>query len=270
MLRPTALPLRTSVHVRAAAVPGAPVRVGAADGLLASRVVARGTTSATVALVAQGALLLGGDHVVVSVDVDDGLDLTLLDVGGTVAYDGAGHPCRWDVEIRLGAGARLTWAGLPLVVATGADLTRTTSVRLGAGSRVVLRETTVLGRSGEHGGRVVVRSDVHDDDGPVLVEELAADGARPVPGVLGPHRVLDTVSDLHGTGEHTDTHTCTCTRTDEEPAPAESALAGTVPDPGLSTLRLERGGVLVRWLGRATHASPLDRPGLATHHPEEP
>lgn len=254
MLRPTTLPVRTSVRVRAAAAPGAPVRVGAADGLLASRLITRGTTSATVALVAQGAVLLGGDHVVVSVDVDDGLDLTLLDVGGTVAYDGAGLPCRWDVEIRLGADSRLTWAGLPLVVATGADLTRTTTVRLGARSRAVLRETTVLGRSGERGGRVLVRSDVHDDAGPVLVEELTADGARPVPGVLGPHRVLDTLSDLHGTD------------TDEDPPPAGSALT----DPGLTTLPLERGGTLVRWLGSATHASPLDRPDHSSHHPEEP
>ncbi|PFG42250.1 urease accessory protein [Isoptericola jiangsuensis] len=255
MLRPTSAPARTSVHVRAAAAPGAPVRVTTVDGLLAARRVSHGPAVATVALVAQGALLLGGDHVVVTVDVDDGLALALLDVGGTVAYDGDGLGCRWDVHVRLGVGASLDWAGLPLVVATGADVTRTTTVHLAAGSRLHLRETTVLGRSGEHGGHVVVRSVVHDDDGPLLVEELAADGARPVPGVLGTHRVLDTVADLHGTP------------TDEEPAPPRS----TLHDPDVATLHLERGGTLVRWLGTATHVSPLDRPAPdpATRHPEE-
>jgi urease accessory protein len=194
--------------------------------------------------------------VALSVEVDDGLDLTLLDVGGTVAYDGAGQACRWDVDVRLGVGARLTWAGLPLVVASGADVTRTTTVRLGAGSRLLLRETTVLGRTGERGGRVVVRSVVHDDDGPVLVEELAADGAAPVPGILGPHRVLDTLSDLRGPD------------TDEDGPPPESALQ----DPDVTTLHLDRGGSLVRWLGPATHHSPLDRtgPDPSADHPEEP
>jgi urease accessory protein len=244
VLRPSSEPARTSVHVRAAAAPGAPVRVGTVDGLLAARRVTHGTGAATVALVAQGAVLLGGDHVHVSIEVDDGLALTLLDVGGTVAYDGAGQACRWDVHVRLGVGARLTWAGLPLVVASGADVTRTTTVRLAAGSRMLLRETTVLGRTGERGGRVVVRSVVHDDDGPVLVEELTADGAAPVPGILGRHRVLDTLSDLHGTA------------TDEDDPPAGSDLQ----DADLTTLHLERGGTLVRWLGPATHRSPLDRP----------
>jgi urease accessory protein len=237
----------TRVEVDRGTVPGAPVRVRTRDDLLAVRTVARGAEHAEVALVATGAVLLGGDHVAVHVRVADGCSLTLTDVGGTVAYDGEGTPCRWDVEVRLGAGARLAWAGLPFVVSTGADVTRSTDAVLGAGARLLLRETVVLGRDGESGGRVVLRSTVRDDDGPLLVEEVVAAGGRPVPGVLGGRRVIDTVTDLRGA-----------------PDDGPSHVAGTgadLPDgaDGAVTLRLERGGALTRWLGGSAHLSPLHR-----------
>lgn len=230
---------------------GAPVRVRTSDGLLAARIVARDGAHAEVALVAGGAMLLGGDHVVVTVRVEAGCALTLTDVGGTVAYDGDGRECRWDADVRLAPGARLTWAGLPFVVAHGADVRRTTTARLGAGARLTLRETVVLGRSGERGGRMVLRTDVADDVGPILVEELTASGDRPVPGVLGGHTVIDTLTSVQGAapeppGEH----------------PGDRFLAedpGPAPRPGGAvTLRLDRGGILTRWLGPATHLSPLD------------
>ncbi|GAA1974287.1 hypothetical protein GCM10009718_07870 [Isoptericola halotolerans] len=236
----------TAVGVVRGSAPGAPVRVDATDGLLAVRTVSRSTDHAEVALVATGAVLLGGDHVVVRLDVADGCALRVTDVGGTVAYDGEGAGCRWDVEVRLGRDARLDWYGMPLVVSTGADVQRTTSAHLGPGARMVLRETVVLGRDGERGGRVVLRSEVTDDDGPVLVEEVVADGGRPVPGVLGPHRVLDTLNVLHATG------------TD----PQDEAAPPLAPEPAgehVATLELERGGRLVRWLGGAAHLSPIER-----------
>lgn len=230
---------------------GAPVRVRTSDGLLAARLISRDGTRAEVALVAGGAMLLGGDHVVVSVRVDPGCALTLTDVGGTVAYDGAGNACRWDAEIRLGPGACLTWAGLPFVVADGADVRRTTTARLGSDARLTLRETVVLGRSGERGGRIDLRTDVADDVGPILVEELTASGDRPVPGVLGGHTVIDTLTAVRGPGpepprEHPGDRVLA-----EDPG-AASRPGGTV------TLRLDRGGTLTRWLGPATHLSPLD------------
>ncbi|MEL7975572.1 urease accessory protein UreD [Isoptericola sp. F-RaC21] len=244
----------TLVEVDRPAVPGAPVRVRTRDDLLAVRTVARGTEHAEVALVATGAVLLGGDHVTVRVRVADGCALTLTDVGGTVAYDGDGAPCRWDVEVRLGAGARLTWWGLPFVVSTGADVTRSTDAVLGAGARLVLRETVVLGRDGEAGGRVLLRSTAVDDDGPLLVEEVAAAGDRPVPGVLGGLRVIDTVTRLHGSGG-------------DETAPA--AEPGAPRADGAVTLRLERGGELTRWLGTSAHLSPLHRSDLVPALPRQ-
>ncbi|GHH74794.1 urease accessory protein UreD [Promicromonospora soli] len=230
---------------------GAPVRVRTSDGLLAARLVARDGARAEVALVAGGAMLLGGDHVVVSVQVDSGCALTLTDVGGTVAYDGDGQACRWDADIRLGPGAGLAWAGLPFVVAGGADVRRTTTARLGAGAGLTLRETVVLGRSGERGGRVLLRTDIADGVGPILVEELAAAGDRPVPGVLGDHPVIDTLTRVHGSlgGSPDGGHD----------RPGTASGAGETPGLGdATTLHLERGGVLTRWLGAATHLSPLE------------
>ena len=228
---------------------GAPVRVRTSDGLLVARLVGRDGARAEVALVAGGAMLLGGDHVIVSIQVDLGCTLTLTDVGGTVAYDGDGKECRWDANIRLGPGAGLAWAGLPFVVADGADVRRTTTARLGAGARLTLRETVVLGRSGERGGRVVLRTDVADDVGPILVEELTAAGDRPVPGVLGDHAVIDTLTAVHGSPAGPDAD-------QDHPGPAPDV--GDRPDLGDAvTLRLERGGTLTRWLGTATHLSPL-------------
>ncbi|GAB3169391.1 hypothetical protein GCM10027059_34180 [Myceligenerans halotolerans] len=271
----------TRVAVERPAGPGTPVRVRTSDGLLAARLVSRDEVRAEVALVASGAMLLGGDHVVVGVRVDPGCALTLTDVGGTVAYDGDGAACRWDTDIQLGAGATLAWAGLPFVVAAGADAHRATTVRLGAGSHLALRETVVLGRTGERGGRVVLRLDVADDAGPVLVEELTAAGDHPVPGVLGDHAVIDTVTTLHGSPD-ADRHSEPAASTD---GPADigpgrgrpAAGPGGPPDArpvrpdDAVTLCLERGGTLTRWLGAATHLSPLEPPALAapTTSPED-
>jgi urease accessory protein len=120
------------------------------------------------------------------------------------------------------------WRGEPFVVAEGADVLRHLSVELGATSRVVLRETLVLGRSGEAPGRLVARTDVHRDGAPVLVEELdAALG-------LGSHRVLDQVLELRGL----------------------ETVAERPPRPPAAMV-LESGDRLHRWLGAATHASPV-------------
>jgi urease accessory protein len=102
----------------------------------------------------------------------------------------------------------------------------------------------VLGRSGERGGRVLLRTDIADGVGPILVEELAAAGDRPVPGVLGDHPVIDTLTAVRGAP-------------DEHP---EAGRGSTEPAPEIDggvVLHLEHGGTLTRWLGTATHLSPL-------------
>lgn len=160
--------------------------------------------SARVALVPEGALLLAGDAVEIDVSVGAGLEVDLVETGGTVAYDMRGSTARWDVRIDLAAGAILRWAGLPFVVAAGADVGRSVRVRCGAGARLALRETLVLGRYGESPGAVRQATTVHDPDGPVLVEDLPLDAAS-APWLLGGSRVMTSVlsvgTDVPETGD---------------------------------------------------------------------
>lgn len=170
------------------------------------------------ALVPDRAVLLAGDRVTVSVRVAAGASLEVVEPGGTVAYAMRGEQARWDVTVEVEAGGTLRWYGEPFVVAEGADVHRTLTLDLGADATVALRETLVLGRSGEGPGRLRTRTDVHRDGVPVLVEELdSAVG-------LGDHRVLDQVLHLGAGG------------------PADAMV-------------LDSGDRLERWLGADLHRS---------------
>lgn len=178
-----------------------------------------------VALVPTQAVLLAGDHVTVSVRVPAGRTLEILEPGGTVAYAMRGHQARWDVAVEVEGTGRLVWHGEPFVVAAGADVRRSLDACLGADASLVLRETLVLGRSGEEPGRLLSRMRITRAGAPVLVEDLDSTVG------LGGHRVLDQVLHL-----------------------------GSECDWGEHTMRLEAGGGLQRWLGSETHRTPLRAP----------
>ena len=186
---------------------------------------------ARVSLVPEGALLLAGDHVRVEVVVGPGAWLEVVEPSGTVAYPSPTPTVAdWEVDVVLGAGASLRWLGRPFVVAEGACVRRSTRVRLGEGSRLVLRETLVLGRSGEGPG--TLRSELRVDaaDRPLLAEDLDLGPSAP-PVLLGGARVLDSV-----------------------------LLVGA-PAPGTALehrLDLDAGGHLWRSLGPHVHSSGLD------------
>jgi urease accessory protein len=188
-----------------------------------------------VALLATTALLLGGDTVELDVEVRAGACLDLFDVAGTVAYSGRGVPAGWHVRVTVAEGATLRYAGEPFVVADGADVTRTLDLDVGAGGGVLLRDTVVLGRSGERGGRLRSRTSVCVGGAPVLREDqdLDPDRDRCAPGLLGPHRVLDTVLRL-GPGL---------------PPPVDAVSYALVGGAGTVT----------RWLGSSLAESPLGR-----------
>jgi urease accessory protein len=189
---------------------------------------------ARVALVPDGALLLAGDAIAIHVDVGPGAVLELVEPAGTVAYDMRGGRATWDVDVRLGLGSTLVWAGEPLVVAAGARVRRTTSVRIADGAVLALRETLVLGRSGEPAGRVRQRTSAVDDHGaPLLVEELTLDAER-VPMLLGGRRVIDTVLVLG-------------TRVAELTAPV-----------GCHRFDLERSGTVLRRMADEAHRGLVD------------
>lgn len=218
------IPTRIEV---ARAEPRARVRATVAE--LAPRLVERGPASARIAIGAAGMLLLSGDHVRVEVRVGDGCVLEIDDVGGTVAHPSTGEPSSWTLDLQVGAGALLVWHGLPFIVAAGAEVERRTTVRCDPGGAVLLRETLVLGRHGEAGGRLRSGLVATDPDGDVLVESLAVDGQRPEPGVRGGHRIVDAVIAL-----------------------------GWRPPAHPRDLVLEAPGAVARYLGAASHESPLD------------
>ena len=169
----------------------------------------------------------------IEVRVGNGGCLELFDVAGTVAYDGRGRPAGWHVRITVEEGGRLHWSGQPFIVADGADVVRTLSLDLAATASAVLRETLVLGRSGQRGGRVRNRTAVRVSGAPVLLEDQLLDpnGVRTLPGVLGEHRVLDTLLVL---GE-------------EGPAAA----------PAVRFTLHQRAGTVTRYIGHNLAASPL-------------
>ena len=188
---------------------------------------------ARVSLVPEGALLLAGDAIEIDVTVDAGARLDLVEPAGTVAFDMRGGRARWDVRIRVGAGAVLTWAGEPFVVAAGADVTRRADIRLGPGAALALREVLVLGRHGEGPGRLRQQVSAERAGLPLLVEDLPLDPTT-APGLLGGHRVMSTVLLLGRT------------------------LAADAT-PRSDRFDLDAGGHLWRRLGRQAHeASPAD------------
>lgn len=199
-------------------------------------------TSARVALMPVSATLLAGDAVAIEVSVGAGASLRVVEPTGTVAYDMRGASATWSVSVAVGADARLTWWGEPFVVATGAEVERTTTIRLDEGASMLWRETIVLGRGGEIGGALRARTDVVDGLGrPVLVEEQVYAPAAQVPGRLGPHRVVDTVVSF-GPGPDADT-----------------ARTWPSPLPDACRFTLASGDRMGRWLGPALHASPYER-----------
>jgi urease accessory protein len=197
---------------------------------------------ARIGLVATTALLLGGDEVELQVRVGEGASLELFDVAGTVAYHGRGQSASWRVTIVLENGARLDYSGAPFVVSDGADVARTLDLCLDPTASVRLRETVVLGRSGQIGGRLRSRTEITVGSRPVLLEDQLWDpsGIRSSPGMLGPHRVIDTVVAV-GMGTVASDEPCLL------PGGAvRFALVGGV-------------GSVTRYLGAEVAGSPLER-----------
>jgi urease accessory protein len=181
-------------------------------------------------------MLVGGDALTVDVEVGEGCALLLEDIGGTLAYPGEGRRSAFDVRIRVAPGGSLTWRAHPFVIADGAAVDRSLMITLGAEAVLRLRETLVLGRSGERGGalRSALRARAGDGS-PLLLEDLDLDGRRPVPGLLGAHRVLDSVLML-----------------------GRRPAAGSAVPAGADVLHLEAPGALARAVADATHITGMD------------
>jgi len=210
-------------------------RLNLVAGPISPRVISCTATGARVALVATTALLLGGDHVQIDIDVGPGAWLEIVEIAGTVAYDADGLASSWTVRARVAEGGALIWAAEPFVVAGGANTLRSTVIDLGTDAVAYLRETVVLGRTGEAGAAVRSRLHVTQVALPVLVEDmdLRDGGTRSLPGILGTARVIDTVA-LFGAR-----------------APADPAL------PAGCRFEVDRPGTVARALTSQVDRSPL-------------
>ena len=195
MLLPSAPVARTSPTVVQVRREHGRIRTLLRGGLLRPQLLHGPADRCRVGLLASTALLLGGDVVELEVEVGPGACLDLVDVAGTVAYDGRGAPASWRVEVRVADGGRLRWAGEPFVVADGADVTRSLVLDVAEGGRALLRETLVLGRAGQTGGSLRSRTTAARAGRPVLVDDTVLDPAahRSLPGMLGHLRVLDSL-----------------------------------------------------------------------------
>lgn len=185
----------TRIDVRAGDGPHAPPAVTLSHGPLQARRLRAPAGVVRVALVAGQALLLAGDEVRVVVSVSGPVLLEVVEPAGTVAYDMRGGRARWDAAVTVADGARLTWHAEPFVVAAGADVERRTSYDVEPGCVAAFRETLVLGRTGETGGRVTTRTRITSGGVPVVAEDLdLAPERRTGWAVLGGHRCLDQVT----------------------------------------------------------------------------
>jgi urease accessory protein len=211
-----------------------------------------------VALVATVALILAGDDVRIEVVVGAGVDLEIVEVAGTVAYDMRGGCASWQVDVHVEDGGVLTWEGLPFVLSDGSDVVRSMDVTLDGGGRAALRETYVFGRTGELGGDLQASTLALSDGRPLLVEDLDLRAATRVePAVMGAARCLDAVT----------------------------VLGARIDAEGPGILQLDRPGSIDRRLVTALHDSDLSqtfqdaaesirRPGAASRgsrlEPESP
>lgn len=154
-----------------------------------------------IALVGTRAGLLAGDDLGLRISVGPGARLELIEPAGLVAYDHRGGSSRWQARVDIAEGGELLWNGLPFVVSDGADVVRTMDARLATGARMLWRDTLVLGRSGERGGRLRATTRVSYEGHELLVEDLDLTDPvlRELPGVLGPHRVIGAVTALGAT-----------------------------------------------------------------------
>ncbi|MEV6079508.1 urease accessory protein UreD [Streptomyces sp. NPDC052069] len=151
-----------------------------------------------IALVGTRAGLLAGDDLALHIRVGPGARLRLVEPSGLVAYDHRGGTSTWRARIEIAEGGELHWDARPFVISGGADVERSMDVTLAAGARMLWRETLVLGRTGERGGSLRARTHATYDGRELLVEDLDLRDAeiRELPGLLGPNRVIGSVTAL--------------------------------------------------------------------------
>ena len=163
--------MRTDVHI--VARPGRSPRIRASGGLAV-----RQTGPDALHLISTAATPLGGDHVEITVEVEEGARLRLSTVAATIALPSRTErrsTMNWIVLV--GPGADLAITPLPTIVAADADLISSTTVRADPTSTLWIDERVQLGRHDEDGGRWTGRLHVDLAEDPALRHRLVLDSA---------------------------------------------------------------------------------------------
>lgn len=164
--------MRSTVDVAAALRSGTTVlRRARAGGHFAVRQTAPGT----VHLVGTAAGPLGGDEVVIGIDVGAGAHLRIRSSAATIVLPGRVDPVsRLRFDVRVAPGGRLDMALEPTVVCAGADHHVTTVVHLVDDAEATIREDVVLGRAGEAPGSWTGTVHIVRDGVPLLRHTIPA------------------------------------------------------------------------------------------------
>jgi len=126
-------------------------------------------------------------------------------IAASIALPGAERTVL-ELDVTVGPGARLFLEDAPLVVAAGANVTRTTTIRLAAGAVATVIDTVILGRAGERPGKLesVLRCDgiLHDAlrVDPATWAEDAHVALAPGHRAIATYAVLGIPGNLHGPG----------------------------------------------------------------------
>jgi urease accessory protein len=167
------------------------------------RIAARTLGPGRVTLLRKQAGPLAGDHDRVEIVV--GADLEVTPVAATVALPGPERTVL-ELDITVGPGARLILEDAPLIVAEGADVLRTITLRLAPGAVAIVRDVVILGRAGEGPGRLesVLRCEgiLHDAlrVEPATWAQDAYVALAPGHRAIGTYAVLGVPGNLHGPG----------------------------------------------------------------------
>ncbi|MFI0349319.1 urease accessory protein UreD [Actinomadura sp. 9N407] len=157
----------------------------------------RDTPAACVHLAAGGAGPLGGDRLRLEVDVGAGSTLLFGEVSPTLLLPGPrGEESRFDIRVRIGAGATLAWLPELVIAAHGCRHITDIRVTLERGARLVLREEILFGRHGETPGSHRQRVRIVTDEGPLYDQELGTGPSAPGwdgPAVTAGHRTAGTL-----------------------------------------------------------------------------
>lgn len=166
---------------------------------LAPRVLVADSTGVRACLVPTQAGPLAGDHDRVEIGVGTGATLIVGPIGAACALAGSARTLL-ELEVELQVGARLVFEEAPLILAYGANVARSATVKLAAGAVAALRDIVVLGDEGQAGAGVSLASSLRitDPDGVLLHDALRIDPALvhdDAHVALAPgHRVVGTLS----------------------------------------------------------------------------